>query len=123
MASSPGGTPVTVTCACGNPGCAVTMQVDVDHTDNTVALSMTYPGCVTVVDLDTLRALLYPGPQPHTPDRDSDVAAWIKRERDGFPNDSDTYLALDWLLDDYRERADTGTPLDRPVLGPHPEEG
>lgn len=121
MASSPGGTPVTVACACGTPGCAVTMQVDVDHTDNTVALTMTYR--VTVVDLDTLRALLYPGPQPHTPDRDSDVAAWIKRERDGFPNDSDTYLALDWLLDDYRERADTGTPLDRPVLGPHPEEG
>lgn len=52
----------------------------------------------------------------HRPDRNSDVAAWIRSHRDRNINgyklyDTGRYDALDDLLDDYRLHADTGTPL------------
>lgn len=60
----------------------------------------------------------------HQPHRGSDVEAWIKRHRDEHGNLSanyptDEWRAIDNMLDDYREHADTGTPLDREVEGPH----
>lgn len=63
---------------------------------------------------------------PHTPHRESDVAAWIKRHRDQFFGEniqgSERWHALDRLLDDYRLHADTGTPLDQEALdGGDPE--
>ena len=55
---------------------------------------------------------LWPGPPgPHRAQRGSDVEAWIKRHRDKLPRVSESWADLDWLLDDYREHADTGTPL------------
>lgn len=72
------------------------------------------------------------GLRPGKPRRDDDVAAWIKRHRNKFPpppNDSyagaklmHPWDALDILLDDYREHADCGVPLDKEVQGPHSEE-
>ena len=47
------------------------------------------------------------------PDRDDEVAAWIKRHRDetgGGPGIGE-WESLNSLLDDYRLHADTGTPL------------
>lgn len=44
----------------------------------------------------------------HTPTRNSDVEAWIKRARDEQPGESEGWLALDGLLDNYRLAADTG---------------
>lgn len=58
-----------------------------------------------------------PAPAP-LPRRDDHVAAWIKRARDARadgPSPRWDYLALDYLLDDYRLHADTGTPLDEHV--------
>ncbi len=65
------------------------------------------------------------GPQ-HVPTRGGDVAAWIKRKRDQFGQESQypdrrRWWVLDRLLDDYRDHADTGTPLDQDVAGPHGE--
>lgn len=58
------------------------------------------------------------------PRRGDEVEAWIKRCRDECPSDG---LAVSWgilnsLLDEYREHADFGVPLDQDVPGPHPEE-
>ncbi len=60
---------------------------------------------------------------PHAPHRGSDVEAWIKRHRDQFRPDQTDHLALDLALDDYRQHADTGTPLDQdpPDFPGHPD--
>ena len=47
------------------------------------------------------------------PWRGSVIEAWIKRARDQYPPDDGYYTALDILLDEYREAADTGIHLDR----------
>lgn len=64
---------------------------------------------------------------PHTAHRGSDVEAWIKRWRDAHDSDSAGWVhhvhhAIDAMLDDYRDHADTGTPLNERVIGPHGEE-
>jgi len=58
---------------------------------------------------------------PHTPRRSSDVEAWLKAQRDRFDVGGLCWHALNDLLDDYRDHADTGTPLTAEVVGPHPE--
>lgn len=51
------------------------------------------------------------------------MEAWIKRHRDRFNQvQGREWRAIDDLLDDYRDHADTGTPLDLDVQGPHPDE-
>jgi len=67
-------------------------------------------------------ALPQPLVEPHRPMRGSDIDVWIKRWRDSF-RESDgsrtgVWYALDDLLDNYREHADTGTPLVDEVQGP-----
>lgn len=47
----------------------------------------------------------------HIPQRGSDVEEWIKARRDVWSPDSQSWQALDDLLDDYRLHADTGSPL------------
>lgn len=53
-----------------------------------------------------------------TPRRDDEVAAWLKRRRDEWrhPRWSDISVTpavvANWLLDEYRERADYGLALD-----------
>lgn len=54
----------------------------------------------------------------HVPTRGSDVEAWIKQYRDSERIGSDAWHEIDALLDDYRDHADTGTPLDRDVSYP-----
>jgi hypothetical protein len=54
------------------------------------------------------------------PMRDDDVARWLKRRRDenkrnGVLAEVCAWVAIDDLLEDYREHADTGTPLDAEV--------
>jgi hypothetical protein len=61
---------------------------------------------------------------PHQPERGSDVEAWIKRHRDAISTRANSAArtardTLDDLLNDYRDHADCGTPLDREVHGPH----
>jgi hypothetical protein len=54
--------------------------------------------------------------------RGSDVEAWIKRYRDSFRREGSAryaWYAIDGLLDDYRDHADTGVPMDQEVQGPH----
>lgn len=64
---------------------------------------------------------------PHVARRGSDVEAWIKRERDRFggpgahQRDASSWYVLDALLNEYRDHADTSTPLDREVQGPGEE--
>lgn len=59
--------------------------------------------------------------EQHRPRRGSDVEAWLKRHRDGWlpssPSGADVHRALDGLLDEYRDRADYGLPLDAPLDG------
>lgn len=52
-----------------------------------------------------------------TPKRDDEVARWLKAWRDNFERGgtSDGWQVVDALLDDYREHADTGTPLDATI--------
>lgn len=61
----------------------------------------------------------------HQSSRGSDVEAWIKRYRetccDAEGHRYGSWYVVDNLLDDYREHADTGTPLADEVEGPHPE--
>lgn len=45
------------------------------------------------------------------PRRDDDVAAWLKRQRDSYEHLGEAWATVDWLLDDYRERADHGVRL------------
>lgn len=62
----------------------------------------------------------------HRPERGSNVEAWIKHYRDQHRATDGTltgaWHAVDGLLDDYREHADTGTPLSLTVDGPHGKE-
>jgi len=51
----------------------------------------------------------------HEPHRGDEVEAWLKAFRDRQPPVSDGWHTADWLLDDYRLHADTGTPLDAEV--------
>ena len=56
----------------------------------------------------------------HQARRGDEVEAWIKRCRDEYENDTSSdvynpYEVIDWMLDDYRLHADTGTPLNEPV--------
>lgn len=57
-------------------------------------------------------------------ERGSRVETWIKEWRDAYQKDASptAWFAIDDLLNDYREHADTGTPLSQVVQGPHPEE-
>jgi hypothetical protein len=56
-----------------------------------------------------------------TPQRGDEVERWLKAFRDGLSPVSDDWHTVDWLLDNYREHADTGTPLDAVVnRGPAP---
>ena len=50
-------------------------------------------------------------PGGHRPVRSDDVAAWLKRQRDGYPRLGLAWICLDDLLDLYRLHCDTGTPL------------
>lgn len=68
------------------------------------------------VDMERLPGVV----RDRLPRRGDAVEAWIKRTRDEWAN-GDAYRALDGLLDDYRDHADTGTSLDQPIEGPHPE--
>jgi len=53
-----------------------------------------------------------PGPAVSpVPMRGDEVEAWLLRKRDKMSRISDEWATLDWLLDDYRELADAGTPL------------
>lgn len=59
----------------------------------------------------------------HHPERGSDIDAWLKRHRDQYVNHSTgektgVWHAIDGILDDYRDHADTGTPLGQDVQGP-----
>lgn len=58
------------------------------------------------------------------PRRGSAVEAWIKSWRDAFADDESDlrWQTLDDMLDDYREHADTNTPLDKDVVGLHGDE-
>ena len=49
------------------------------------------------------------------PTREDDVAEWIKKWRETFGDKSPQWYAIDDMLDDYREHADTGTPLNHEV--------
>lgn len=61
--------------------------------------------------------------KPFEPRRGDVVEAWIKRARDDFQKEAapgaTAWHVLDDLLNDYREHADTGTPLSENVEGPH----
>jgi hypothetical protein len=56
------------------------------------------------------------GMPDHHPQRDDQVAAWIKDRRDAHKN-NDLWAALDVLLDEYRLAADTGWSLEEVVNG------
>lgn len=56
-------------------------------------------------------------PEKHQPHRGSDVEAWIKTKRDEYELHSSSWNALDYLLDDYRTRADYGKFLDSYIDG------
>lgn len=55
--------------------------------------------------------------QPHRGDA---VATWLKAHRDatGKSEECNIWYALDGILDEYREHADFGTPLDEEIRGP-----
>lgn len=55
----------------------------------------------------------------HLAHRGSDVETFIKRARDQQEPMTEPHDVLDGLLDDYRDHADTGTPLGEEVVGPH----
>lgn len=53
--------------------------------------------------------------------------AWLKRQRDQYSSavqygHPPAWHVIDELLDRFRDHMLTGTPLDREVAGPHPEE-
>jgi hypothetical protein len=56
----------------------------------------------------------------HVPHRGSDVEAWLKRIRDGYPRSGldPEWNVVDDILENYREHADTGVPLFEEVSGP-----
>ena len=47
--------------------------------------------------------------------RDDAVAQWLKRRRDEIDPQSCSWWDIDFMLDDYRLHADTGTPLSADV--------
>lgn len=59
-----------------------------------------------------------------TPHRGGTVEAWLKSNREAYRTEqgANVWYAIDDLLNDLREHADTGTPLTESVQGPHPEE-
>lgn len=61
-------------------------------------------------DAVELRAVAAPAP-PHQAQRGDEVAAWLKKHRDGYSKPQVGWFVLDELLEDYRLHADTGTPL------------
>ncbi len=61
-------------------------------------------------------------PPVHRAQRGSDVEAWLKRWRDRYEPGDPGYFTLDNALNDYREHADCGVPLNQEAPGPHPEE-
>lgn len=54
------------------------------------------------------------------PHRGDEVATWLKAQRDatGKTEEGNIWYALDALLNDYRDHADTGTPLSLEIVGP-----
>lgn len=51
-------------------------------------------------------------PDQHQPMRGDPVETWLKYNRDlHTPPTTLEWEAINWLLDEYRERADTGRPL------------
>lgn len=57
----------------------------------------------------------------HEPRRGDEIESWIKRWRDGYGTSRDfdaAWTALNHLLDDYRDHADTGTPLHLEIQSP-----
>jgi hypothetical protein len=63
--------------------------------------------------------------EAHQASRGDAVAEWLRQRRERYYDFSGkrtgSWYALDDLLNDYRDHADTGTPLTEPVQGPHPE--
>lgn len=57
----------------------------------------------------------------HQARRRDAVAEWLRRRRDEHHAPGPSWYVVDGLLDDYRDHADTGAPLDRDVAGPHEE--
>jgi hypothetical protein len=75
-------------------------------------------GYQPIADVVVIRAgATYPGPR-----RDDAVAAWLKRHRDVYQSTvapgASAYAAIDDLLDDYYEHADTGDLLSEDVKDP-----
>ncbi len=73
------------------------------------------------VCIQTVVAFDYDGERPR---RDDQVAAWLKARRDQYKHGQTDeavaiHYALDAALDDYRDHADTGTPLNQEIKGPH----
>jgi hypothetical protein len=60
-----------------------------------------------------------PGRDPHQARRGDEVEAWLRRQRGEFGQRTPSWRALDYVLDDYRLHADTGTPLDQDVVEQH----
>jgi hypothetical protein len=48
------------------------------------------------------------------PRRRDEVHEWLRSERDDYPRGSQSWCAVDKLLDNYREKADYGLRLDEP---------
>lgn len=85
-----------------------------------------YPLTVFDVFIEVERHL---PPVEHHARRGSNVEAWLERIRDEYaeaqsypPTMGNMYWhVVDGILDDYRNHADTGTPLDVEVQGPYPD--
>lgn len=45
------------------------------------------------------------------PQRDDEVAKWLRRKRDDHYPHSEAWEYIDWILDEYRLRADYGRSL------------
>lgn len=54
-------------------------------------------------------------PLPHQAVRGDDVDRWLKRRREECRRPDGSWYVVDNLLDDYREHADLGSPLDADV--------
>ncbi|WP_045740756.1 hypothetical protein [Actinoplanes rectilineatus] len=71
---------------------------------------------------ENIQAALDGRPAVHEAMRGSDVEAWLKRHREAYREPDGTvtgaWHAIDGILDDYRDHADTGTPLSSEVQGP-----
>jgi hypothetical protein len=111
-------------------GPAYTTVEELENASDAALLERRNTGPKSVAEIrdavDRLRRGVPPAGPAHEARRGSDVEAWLKRWRDAFalddPEARKAYVAFDAALDDYRDHADTGTPLDQEVQGPHPEE-